>query len=91
MVALEAVFRGAGWNVIKVLWGGEWDEMIENLSIRVSLNVWLKWSTGSRRSSRLLRAIMFVKSFWNRSRVARDGEPFIRRTNKEDETWRSRS
>ncbi|MCE5331890.1 MAG: pyruvate dehydrogenase (acetyl-transferring), homodimeric type [Bacteroidales bacterium] len=27
---LEAVFRGAGWNVIKVLWGGEWDEMIEN-------------------------------------------------------------
>ena len=27
---LEAVFRGAGWNVIKVLWGGEWDELIEN-------------------------------------------------------------
>ncbi|MDD3195251.1 MAG: pyruvate dehydrogenase (acetyl-transferring), homodimeric type, partial [Paludibacter sp.] len=26
---LEAVFRGAGWNVIKVLWGGEWDELIE--------------------------------------------------------------
>ena len=27
---LEAVFRGAGWNVIKVLWGGEWDSLIEN-------------------------------------------------------------
>lgn len=27
---LEAVFRGAGWNVIKVLWGSEWDELIEN-------------------------------------------------------------
>lgn len=26
---LEAVFRGAGWNVIKVLWGGEWDDLIE--------------------------------------------------------------
>ena len=24
---LEAVFRGAGWNVIKVLWGREWDEL----------------------------------------------------------------
>jgi pyruvate dehydrogenase E1 component len=24
---LEAVFRGAGWNVIKVLWSGEWDEI----------------------------------------------------------------
>ena len=22
---LEAIFRGAGWNVVKVLWGSEWD------------------------------------------------------------------
>lgn len=26
---LEAVFRGAGWNVIKVIWGGEWDALLE--------------------------------------------------------------
>ena len=26
---LEAVFRGAGWNVIKVLWGSEWDPLLE--------------------------------------------------------------
>ena len=25
---LEAVFRGAGWNVIKVIWGGKWDELL---------------------------------------------------------------
>jgi len=25
---LEAVFRGAGWNVIKVIWGSKWDELI---------------------------------------------------------------
>ncbi|HEY5874970.1 MAG TPA: pyruvate dehydrogenase (acetyl-transferring), homodimeric type [Ilumatobacteraceae bacterium] len=25
---LEAVFRGAGWNVIKVIWGSKWDEII---------------------------------------------------------------
>jgi pyruvate dehydrogenase E1 component len=24
---LEGVFRGAGWNVIKVLWGRDWDEL----------------------------------------------------------------
>jgi pyruvate dehydrogenase E1 component len=24
---LEGVFRGAGWNVIKVIWGGDWDEL----------------------------------------------------------------
>ncbi|WP_425862029.1 pyruvate dehydrogenase (acetyl-transferring), homodimeric type [Arthrobacter sp. TWP1-1] len=26
---LEAFFRGAGWNVIKVLWGREWDDLLE--------------------------------------------------------------
>jgi pyruvate dehydrogenase E1 component len=25
---LEGVFRGAGWNVVKVLWGREWDELL---------------------------------------------------------------
>src|SRR5206468_4199913 len=25
---LEAAFRGAGWNVIKVLWGREWDALL---------------------------------------------------------------
>jgi len=26
---LEMVFRGAGWNVIKVIWGREWDDLIQ--------------------------------------------------------------
>jgi pyruvate dehydrogenase E1 component len=25
---LETVFRGAGWNVIKVIWGGRWDPLL---------------------------------------------------------------
>jgi len=25
---LEGAFRGAGWNVVKVLWGGCWDELL---------------------------------------------------------------
>ncbi len=25
---LEGVFRGAGWNVVKVLWGGDWDHLL---------------------------------------------------------------
>ena len=25
---LEGIFRGAGWNVIKVLWGSGWDQLI---------------------------------------------------------------
>src|SRR5208337_862706 len=26
---LERLFRGAGWNVVKVLWGSEWDALFE--------------------------------------------------------------
>ncbi len=26
---LEAIFRGAGWNVIKVIWGDDWDVLLE--------------------------------------------------------------
>ena len=26
---LEAIFRGAGWNVIKVVWGDDWDALLE--------------------------------------------------------------
>ena len=25
---LEGVFRGAGWNVLKVIWGGNWDHLL---------------------------------------------------------------
>ena len=27
---LEAVFRGAGWNVIKVIWGRHWDQLLQS-------------------------------------------------------------
>ncbi len=27
--ALESIFRGAGWNVIKVVWGDDWDQLLE--------------------------------------------------------------
>ncbi|MGF1579448.1 MAG: pyruvate dehydrogenase (acetyl-transferring), homodimeric type [Gemmataceae bacterium] len=27
---LEGVFRGAGWNVIKVIWGSDWDPLLAN-------------------------------------------------------------
>ena len=27
---LEGLFRGAGWNVIKVIWGGDWDPLLDD-------------------------------------------------------------
>ncbi len=35
---LEAIFRGAGWNVIKVVWGREWDELLARDSDGVLVN-----------------------------------------------------
>jgi pyruvate dehydrogenase E1 component len=35
---LEGVFRGAGWNVIKVIWGGRWDELLHRDVDGVLLN-----------------------------------------------------
>ena len=35
---LEGVFRGAGWNVIKVVWGGRWDELLQRDVDGVLLN-----------------------------------------------------
>ncbi|HEU5085023.1 MAG TPA: pyruvate dehydrogenase (acetyl-transferring), homodimeric type [Acidimicrobiales bacterium] len=35
---LEAVFRGAGWNVIKVVWGSKWDELLQRDVDGVLLN-----------------------------------------------------
>ena len=35
---LEAIFRGNGWNVIKVIWGGRWDDLLARDVDSVLLN-----------------------------------------------------
>ncbi|MGI9623978.1 MAG: pyruvate dehydrogenase (acetyl-transferring), homodimeric type [Acidimicrobiales bacterium] len=35
---LEGIFRGAGWNVIKVIWGSRWDELLQRDVDGVLLN-----------------------------------------------------
>ncbi|GAA5208682.1 pyruvate dehydrogenase (acetyl-transferring), homodimeric type [Microbacterium kyungheense] len=36
---LEAFFRGAGWNVIKVVWGREWDDLLARDDAGALLNL----------------------------------------------------
>ena len=36
---LESFFRGAGWNVIKVIWGREWDSLLANDTDGALLNL----------------------------------------------------
>ena len=45
---LEGVFRGAGWNVIKVMWGRKWDPLLETRSRAVCCrNAWTKSAMAS--------------------------------------------
>jgi pyruvate dehydrogenase complex dehydrogenase (E1) component len=54
---LEAIFRGAGWNVIKLIWGGDWDPLIQAIATACSSAAWAKSPTDSIRniSSRAAR------------------------------------
>ncbi|MDQ5815581.1 MAG: pyruvate dehydrogenase (acetyl-transferring), homodimeric type, partial [Actinomycetota bacterium] len=38
MQELESIFRGAGWHVIKVVWGREWDDLLERDTDGVLVN-----------------------------------------------------
>ena len=46
---LESIFRGAGWHVIKVIWGREWDELLAPTAC--SSTRWTPRWTGSSRST----------------------------------------
>ena len=43
---LEALYRGAGWNVIKVLWGREWDDLLARDVEGVLVNKMNEWLDG---------------------------------------------
>jgi pyruvate dehydrogenase E1 component len=43
---LEAVFRGSGWNVIKVIWAREWDELLARDTEGVLVNKMNEWLDG---------------------------------------------
>ena len=46
---LEAAFRGAGWNVIKVIWGGDWDALLRRDTTGLLKSAWAKWWTANSR------------------------------------------
>ncbi|MCF8570862.1 pyruvate dehydrogenase (acetyl-transferring), homodimeric type [Gordonia sp. HY002] len=43
---LESFFRGAGWNVIKVVWGREWDDLLQADQDGALVNLMNKTSDG---------------------------------------------
>ena len=49
---LEAAFRGAGWNVLKVVWGSYWDPLLHLDTKGLCASAWTRRSTASTRTSR---------------------------------------
>ena len=49
---LEASFQGAGWNVIKVIWGTRWDPLLARDTKGCCASAWRSASTASIRPSR---------------------------------------
>ena len=60
---LEAIFRGAGWNVIKVIWGDDWDSLLEKDETGLLINGWEKWSTANIKNMSSRRAATFASTF----------------------------
>ncbi len=61
---LEAVFRGAGWNVIKCLWGSSSDELLDARQGRqAQRSSWKNASTASTRTSSRRTAPMCASTF----------------------------
>ena len=89
---LEAIFRGAGWNVIKVIWGGDWDSLDPQRSRRSAGQAHGRDQRRSvseifRRERRLLPAELLR----HRSPPAQDGRASFRRTTRAHAAGRTRS
>ena len=77
---LEGVFRGAGWNVIKVIWGTDWDDLLARDKSGLLLKR-MEEARGRRlpeifRRAGQLHAQTFLRQI---SRIARTGESSHRR------------
>ena len=64
---LESIFRGAGWNVIKVVWGRHWDTLLGNdksglLQTRMDEVVDGEWQTYQARGGAYFREHFFGKN-----------------------------
>ena len=64
---LEAAFRGAGWNVIKVIWGGDWDALLarDTTGLLHEAHGRSAW-TASTRPSKPRAALTSAKNFFGK-------------------------
>ncbi|HIZ36909.1 MAG TPA: pyruvate dehydrogenase (acetyl-transferring), homodimeric type [Candidatus Ruania gallistercoris] len=63
---LEASFRGAGWNVIKVVWGREWDALLEADKDRALVNLMNQTLDGDYQTYRAENGAFIREHFFGR-------------------------
>ena len=62
---LEGAFRGAGWNVIKVIWGSEWDNLFQKDKNNILANYLNKILDGEILKYVVEPGSYFRENFWN--------------------------
>ncbi len=63
---LESFFRGAGWNVIKVVWGREWDSLLQSDTDGALVNLMNVTPDGDYQTYRANDGAFVRKHFFNR-------------------------
>ena len=62
---LESEFRGAGWNVIKVIWGSQWDRLLEKDHDGILLNRMQECVDGEYQAFKAKGGAYTREHFWN--------------------------
>ncbi|MCI0366109.1 MAG: pyruvate dehydrogenase (acetyl-transferring), homodimeric type, partial [Phycisphaerales bacterium] len=63
---LEAAYRGAGWHVIKLLWGGDWDEFLARDTTGLLLKRMEECVDGEYQSFKAKGGAYIRKEFWGK-------------------------
>ncbi len=89
---LEAVFRGAGWNVIKVIWGGDWDPLLAHDETVCWCRRMEEVPDGQYQKYSVSGGDYIRKDFFGKyPRTRRNGQPLYRRAAVEAAPRRARS
>ncbi len=63
---LEAAFRGAGWNALKVIWGGGWDDLLARDSSGLLLKRMHECPDGEYQTFRAMNGAFIRKEFFGK-------------------------
>ncbi|HEY1529371.1 MAG TPA: pyruvate dehydrogenase (acetyl-transferring), homodimeric type [Galbitalea sp.] len=66
---LESFFRGAGWNVIKVIWGREWDELLKRDTTGALVNLMNRTPDGDYQTYKAENGAYVRENFFGRDPV----------------------